>query len=132
MWADIYSVIFFSYGHSCWTRQAIANGFPAYEYWFSKENGRLGPWPSGEEIYCYDNIPADSPLFDDSDYALADLFSDYFAAFITDGNPNRDGLPVWEQSRTGDELMELGERQGMISDPYRPLHEILDRMNGWE
>ena len=132
MWADIYSAVFFSYGHSCWTRQAIANGFPAYEYWFSKENGRLGPWHSGEEIYCYDNIPADSPLFDDSDYALADLFSDYFAAFITDGNPNREGLPVWEQSRTGNELMELGDRQGMISDPYRPLHEILDRMNGWE
>ncbi len=131
-WADIYSVIYFSYGHYCWTRQAIANGFPAYEYYFSKENGSLGPWHSGEEIYCYNNIPADSSLFDERDRALADLSSDYFSAFITDGSPNREGLPLWAESRTADELMELGAVQGMISDPYRPLYEILDRMYGWE
>ena len=28
-WIDIYSAIFFTHGHYCWTRQAIANGIPA-------------------------------------------------------------------------------------------------------
>ena len=130
-WIDIYSSIFFTYGHYCWTRQALANGIPAYEYYFTKENGRLGPWHSGEEIYCYNNIPADSKLFDDSDRELADLFSDYFVNFITCGDPNGKALPRWEESKTADELMELGETQGMRGDFFRPMYDILDRLYGW-
>ena len=29
-WIEIYSVIYFNYGHFCWTRQALANGIPVY------------------------------------------------------------------------------------------------------
>ncbi len=132
LWTDIYSVYFFSYGHYCWSRQALQNGFPAYEYFFTKENGRLGPWHSGEEVYCYDRIPADSPLYDDTDRALADLFSDYFVNFAKYGDPNGGELPEWEASRSAAELMELGAVQGMTEDRFLPLYGILDRMQGWE
>lgn len=132
MWTDIYSGVYFTYGHYCWSRQAIMNDFPAYQYFFTKENGRLGTWHSGEEIYCYNNIPADSKLYDESDRALADLFSDYFVNFIRTGDPNGEGLPAWEPSITGTEVMELGERQGMTADKFRPLHEIFDRFYGWK
>lgn len=131
MWIDIYSVIFFTYGHNCWTRQAIAGGIPAYEYYFTKENGRLGPWHSGEEVYCYGNIPADSRLYDDSDRALAELFSSYFANFAKTGDPNGEGLPRWEASTDGNQLMELGENTGMREDRYLALCEILDEMQGF-
>ena len=59
-WTDLYSVFYFTYGHFCWSREALENAFPAYEYFFTKDNGRLGTWHSGEEVYCYNNIPADS------------------------------------------------------------------------
>ncbi len=131
-WADIYSVIFFSYGHRCWTRQAEKNGFPAYMYYFTKENGRLGTWHSGEEVYCYNNIPAASRLYDESDRALADLFSTYFANFVKTGNPNGPGVPQWDGSAGTDRLMELGTEQGMTEDRNLPLYEIMDRMTGWE
>ncbi len=131
MWIDIYSVIFFTYGHNCWTRQAIAGGIPAYEYYFTKENGRLGPWHSGDEVYCYGNIPADSRLYDDSDRALAELFSSYFANFAKTGDPNGEGLPRWEASTDGNQLMELGENTGMREDRYLALCEILDEMQGF-
>ena len=127
-WIDIYSAIFFTHGHYCWTRQAIANGIPAYEYYFSKENGRLGPWHSGEEVYCYGNIPADSRLYDSSDRELADLFSSYFANFAATGDPNGEGLPAWEMSTDGTQLMELGENVGMTEDRFLAIDRILDSM----
>ena len=119
-WIDIYSAIFFTHGHYCWTRQAIANGIPAYEYYFSKENGRLGPWHSGEEVYCYGNIPADSRLYDSSDRELADLFSSYFANFAATGDPNGEGLPAWEMSTDGTGTGRKRRHDGRPFSCHRP------------
>ncbi len=131
-WTDLYSAAYFTYGHYCWARQALRNGIPSYEYYFSKENGRLGPWHSGEEIYCYNNIPQNSGLYDSGDRELADLFSSCFVNFARSGDPNGDEIPVWEASCTGNELMGFGETTGMTSDRFMPIYDILDRMNGWE
>ena len=132
MWLNLYSAIYFTHGHYCLSRQAIRAGEPVWEYFFAKENGRLSAWHSGEEVYCYNNIPADSKLYDESDRQLADLFSNYFVNFIRTGDPNGDGLPDWEQSADGTNLLFLGEKQEMHTDPYLPIDEILDRMQGWE
>ena len=131
-WTDLYSVFYFTYGHFCWSREALENAFPAYEYFFTKDNGRLGTWHSGEEVYCYNNIPADSDLYDARDRELAGQFSDYFVNFIRTGDPNGGDLPVWQPSRTGAELMELGSVTAMRDDPFLPLYAILDRMQGAE
>ncbi len=126
-WSAMYSAYFFGYGHYCWTRQAADQGVPCYEYLFSKTNGRLGPWHSGEEVYCYGNIPAGSRLYDDSDRALAEIFSSYFANFCKTGDPNGPGLPRWEPASDGKALMELGERQGEVPDPYLAIYELFDK-----
>ena len=131
MWVDLYSSVYFTHGHYCLSRQAIAAKEPVWEYLFAKTNGRLSAWHSGEEVYCYNNIPADSKLYNESDRALADLFSDYFANFIRSGDPNGEGLPAWEESRDGTNLMLLGDEQKMTADPYIPIDGILDRMQGW-
>ena len=132
MWIDLYSAVFFTHGHYCLSRLALAEGVPVYEYWFTKQNGRLSAWHSGEEVYCYGNIPPESPLYDESDRRLMDLFCSYFEAFIKTGDPNADGLPLWEKSTDGTELMELGANTGMMKDPYLPIDEALDRMQNWE
>ena len=67
-----------------------------------------------------------------SDRALSEQFSNYFVNFVRCGDPNSDGLPVWERSATGTELLHLGDTQEMIQDPYLRIDEILDRMQGWE
>ena len=131
MWVDLYSSVYFTHGHYCLSRQAIAAKEPVWEYLFAKTNGRLSAWHSGEEVYCYNNIPADSKLYNESDRALADLFSDYFANFIRSGDPNGEGLPAWEQSADGTNVMLLGDEQKMTADPYLPIDGILDRMQGW-
>ena len=130
-WAAVYSAVYFTYGHYCWARQALAGGFPSYEYYFSKDNGRLGSWHSGEEVYCYNNVPALSSLYDDADRTLAGLFSDYFVQYIKTGDPNGAGLPLWIASQNASEVMELGNRQGMTEDPFLPLYDVMDRMTGW-
>ena len=132
MWLNLYSAMYFTHGHYCLSRQDIRLGVPVWEYFFDKANGRISAWHSGEEIYCYDNIPADSTLYDAGDRALADVFSEYFVNFIRSGDPNGEGLPVWDRSTDGTELMLLGNEQKMITDPYLPIDKILDRMQGWE
>ena len=132
MWMQIYSAIFFTHGHNCLSREALSLGEPVWEYYFTKENGRLSAWHSGEEVYCYNNIPADSKLYDESDRALADLFSDYFVNFIRTGDPNGEGLPPWERSTDGTNVLLLGDEQKMVTDPYLGIDAILDRLQGWE
>ena len=41
------------------------------------------------------NIPADSTLYDESDRALAEIFSDYFANFARTGDPTGRHMPKW-------------------------------------
>lgn len=132
MWTDIYSAVYFTHGHYCLSRLALEARVPVYEYYFTKENGRLSAWHSGEEVYCYNNIPAESRLYDESDRTLSGLFSDYFVNFVRCGEPNGEGLPIWEKSVSGAELLLLGERQEMITDPYLRINEILDEIQGWK
>ena len=130
-WIDIYSGIYFTYGHYCWSRQT-ADSIPVYEYYFTKDNGRLGAWHSGEEVYCYGNIPADSPLYDEDDRELSRVMLQYWKNFIATGDPNGDGLPRWERSEQGQNLMELGESRQMVPDPFLRLYDVFDRMYGFE
>ena len=130
-WIDIYSGIYFTYGHYCWSRQT-ADRIPVYEYFFTKENGRLGPWHSGEEVYCYGNIPTDSPLYDEGDRELSRIMLQYWKNFIVSGDPNGEGVPQWERSDGGENLMELGESPRMVRDPFLDLYSIFDRMSGFD
>jgi para-nitrobenzyl esterase len=130
-WAQIYSAVFFNYPHYCLQRLAAANGIPVYEYYFTKHNGRLGAWHSGEEVYVYRNLPERSRLFDETDYALQDAMSGCVLNFVKTGDPNGDGMPVWENNTDSTRLMEFGANIGMTDEKYLALYAVLDRMEGW-
>ncbi len=132
MWSALYSATYFTHGHYCLSRLALEADVPVFEYFFSKTNGRISAWHSGEEVYCYGSIPADSRLYDESDRALMDVFCSFFENFVRTGDPNGSGLPVWKRSTDGTELLELGQHIGMIEDPYLEIDRILDRMQGFE
>ena len=131
-WEEIYSVIFFSYGHHCLTRQAIAAGVPVYEYFFIKDNRRLGANHGGEEVYFYNNIPEGSRLYTDGDRALEAIMSEQFMRFLTCGDPNGEQLPAWEATTEPGRLLELGENIAMTEEKDLALYAILDEMTGWE
>ena len=131
-WAQIYGAVFFNYPHYCLNRLAAQNGIPAYEYYFSKHNGRLGAWHSGELPYFYGNIPASSRVFDDSDRALSGTVLGYVKNFAMTGDPNGPGLPAWVSDASGETFLELGDSVGMREEPYLAFYEVMDRMTGWE
>ena len=131
-WREIYSAYFFTYGHYCWSRQAAAQGIPVYEYYFNKDNGRLGVWHSGEEVYLYHNIPTKSRLYDAADRQLSDMFSAYLVNFTKTGDPNGEGLPQWAATTDGSTLQEMGVEVGPVRDKTLALYEIMDSMQNWE
>lgn len=131
-WIDIYSAAIFTHGHYCWTRQALANEIPVYEYWFTKDNKRLGGNHGGEEVYFYGNIPEDSRLYDDSDRALGAVMHDYFLNFIAAGDPNGGQLPRWEPVTDPGTIFRLGDTVEPVKEPFAGLYPVLDRMQGWE
>ena len=130
-WAEIYGAIFFDYPHYCLNRLAVENGIPVWEYYFSKENGRLGPWHSGEEVYCYGNIPEGSKLYDARDRELSAQMLAYWANFAATGDPNGAGLPEWEENEGSSRLMEFGEETRMIDEREHALFAVLDEMQGF-
>ena len=128
-WAQLYGAVFFNYPHHCLARLAAEDGIPAYEYYFSKHNGRLGCWHSGELPYFYGNVPADSTLFDAGDLTLQGTILSYVKNFAAAGDPNGPGLPPWDRDPAA--LLELGDEVGMTPEKYLALYAILDRMTGW-
>ena len=112
--------------------QALSNGVPVYEYFFTKDNGRLGANHGGEEVYFYNNIPTGAKHYDEGDADLAEVMSDYFMNFLICGDPNGAGLPQWAPVTKPGELMELGVQIGPAAEKNRALYDILDEMTGWE
>ena len=131
-WAEIYGAVFFDYPHYCLNRLAVENGIPVYEYLFAKTNGRLGDWHSGEEVYCYGNIPDGSKLYDDRDRELSVEMVGYWKNFAATGDPNGGSLPQWEQNKGSDSLMLFGDTTEMIDEREHALFAVLDQKDGWD
>ncbi len=131
-WAEIYGAVFFNYPHYCLNRLAVKEGIPTYEYLFSKSNGMLSSWHSGEMIYAFHNIPEGSRLFEQSDYELSDIMHGYWINFAKTGDPNGEGLPAFEQNSDSVHLLELGSSVSRIDEPYLAFYEVMDRWQGFE
>ncbi|MBR5760422.1 MAG: carboxylesterase family protein, partial [Lachnospiraceae bacterium] len=130
-WAEIWGAVFFDYPHYCLNRLEVKNGVPTYQYYFTRDNGRLGAWHSGEEVYLYGNIPDDSKLYDDHDRKLSDAMLHYFVNFAKTGNPNGDGLIEWPVNEASEDVMEFGDNYGMIKEREHELFAILDKLQGF-
>ncbi len=131
-WSKIYGAVFFNYSHYCLNRLEQANSVPSWEYLFSKDNGRLGCWHSGELVYTFGVIPEDSKLYTDEDRKLSDLMHTYWVNFIRSGDPNDDNVSGFDQSPDSSKVMEFGTHTGMIEEPNLKLYAVFDDIYGWD
>lgn len=100
-------------------------GRPApYVYLFTKEAPGpecVGAFHSGEHAYVFQSMDkvAWRP-YNEGDRALSQVMSRYWANFFHTGDPNGEGLPVWEKTedmKNDPWVMELGCRLGMVRPP---------------
>ena len=126
---DIITAYWFMQPHRDWSRLAFDNGEDVYRYQFTKENGYYGTNHSGEMIYCYGNLDKSNKQFayDESDYELSRKMVSYWANFAKTGNPNGEGLPIWEKmSDYNSPLLELGKEIRPIEEKANRAYKILD------
>jgi para-nitrobenzyl esterase len=90
----------------------------AYWYYFTRvppvAAGRLnrGATHTAELAYVFNNLQTASNPWTDTDRALADALSSYWANFAANGDPNGKGLPAWLafKERSSERSMILGDK----------------------
>lgn len=123
---EVYSAAWFAYSHYCWTRLLAAQGKPVWEYRFTKDNGSLGSAHGGELPYAFGCLDRHAWLYDASDRALSEVMQSYWANFVKHGDPNGAGLPAWETTDSGRQVLELGAEITTADDPNLALYALLD------
>jgi para-nitrobenzyl esterase len=79
---------------------------PVYLYYFARklpataEYVKYGAFHTGEVAYVMDNLKFLHRPWETEDTTLATLMSSFWINFITQGNPNGAGLPVWPAYNT--------------------------------
>ncbi len=129
-----YSAMWFSYSHYVWSGYMVDQKRPCYEYYFTKTNKAISNNHAGELPYAYGNLHRHKGIYDDSDYELSEMMISYFTNFIKTGDPNAEGLPVWEaRSSENDRVLNLDTEVIMVDDPNTEAYNVIDEyMNSEE
>ncbi|MEP6466940.1 MAG: carboxylesterase family protein, partial [Parafilimonas sp.] len=112
-----------------WANMQSKHGNKVYVYRFTHklpatgEYVKYGAFHTGEVPYAYHNLKFVHRPWQQVDYTLENVMSDYWANFIKTGNPNGDNLPEWEAYDTSaKEVMMLGESQH--SEPLKDYKQL--------
>ena len=123
-----YSAIWFSYSHYVWNNYMVDQGIPSYEYYFTKTNNVLSNYHAGELPYAYGNLWRHPGIYDEEDYKLSEIMQSYWVNFAYTGDPNGEGLPLWEmRDKDNTKLLNLDTEIKMIEDPNNEIYKVIDK-----
>lgn len=93
-----------------------------YEYYYTKPQpgeDNQGACHSCELPYVFQTFSKDVRPYDGSDFELSEKMCSYWVNFVKTGNPNGEGLPIWEKySASNRRLLELGDNIKMTDVPW--------------
>ena len=87
---------------------------PAYSWYFERmlPGDNHGAWHSSDLWYWFGTLDNCWRPFNDKDYELANIMTDYLTNFAKTANPNGEGLPAWTEDggsiRLGGKKNEMG------------------------
>ncbi len=76
---------------------------------------RYGAFHTSEVPYVLNTLYTSDRPFTDADRNIAGMMSSYWANFISTGDPNGKGLSAWPAVGDKPEVMELGDKTGLVS-----------------
>ena len=86
-----------------------AQKFPSFTWLFDRRlpGDDRGAWHSSDLWYWFGTLGNSWRPMEQKDYELSDQMTDYLTNFAKSGNPNGNGLPVWEPAGKG--TLRIGE-----------------------
>ena len=121
------SICWFAYSHHDWSRRLTAQGKPAYLYYFTRHNGAISDWHSGEMIYAYGNVWRFPSNYTDADRELSETMQQYWVNFARTGDPNGPGLPHWPTGgEAPGEVLNFDDPVQLLPDPYLDVYAMVD------
>ncbi len=131
-----------------WARLVKERGVNAFVYYFSRpapvfrlyrpelpdvnnDGGArtLGAYHSADLAYVFNTTTLVGIGWDDGDHALSNLMADYWVSFASNGNPNRDGLPLWPvYDPVADNVQVFDERSGAREHPKKAQLDLLEQI----
>ena len=105
---------------------------PLYLYMFTWRSPVNNGSIHGHELkFCFNTLhhsPNELPQPTEQDLKLADTMSSVWAQFAHNGNPNIEGLPVWQPyTAENGEMMIFNHKCCIRNNPDRELEEIINR-----
>ena len=118
-----------------WARtQSTLENVPVFLYYFNRpmpaegEMKKYGAFHTAEIPYAYDNLSKMDRPWEQGDFELAEIQSDYWVNFAKTGNPNVEGLPLWPVFDVNKGLtMVLDIHPAASKHPYFPALEVFYR-----
>ena len=90
-------------------------------------------WHSSEQFYTFNSMREDVPAsrkWRDWDYELAEKMNQYWVNFITNGDPNGEGLAEWPAADEDMGYMEFGAGITVHNQELAPLEELMADFTG--
>ena len=119
-------------GAKAWCEASVKNGKKApYQYYVTVvPPGAAAAQHSTEHHYVFQTLTKSSRPYTGRDYDLSNALAAYWANFVKTGDPNGEGLPVWEPyTAKKPEAMMLEYDLHMAPQPLSPVEKLMVKHN---
>ena len=120
-----------------WGEMHAKSGQPVYQYFYKHprpaldENSPKGAVHSAEIEYAMGNLPTNQVYaWTDDDYQVSAIFQGFYFNFVSKGDPNGLGLPIWPAKNDRDHpyVMQIDVKTKVEKEYYRERYLFLDKV----